>query len=179
MKRNGTAVGAYAEQIGELLAGVTALDYYREPQPAARDVGLDESVAWYMRANAAERAMLCELLPDYVSPLLGIYAHRAATRALNTESPDLLEKGMVAWTIASESAVESRRLEITLVIFHHCARTLGLVPADLFAQVAEYASSEVASVLIRFGNRADVTLKQYGWQVQHTPDGLQFKYGWK
>lgn len=179
MQRNGTVLAAYAEQLSEPLSGVTPLDYYRQPLAAPLDLHLDELVERYMALEMAERTTLRGLLPDRTLSLLGIYAHRAATRALNIEDARLLLKGLVAWSVANEGAPTGRRPEVSLAVFHHCARILDLAPADLFAQVADYADGDLAALLTTFGNRADVTLKQYGWDTRHTPEGIQFKYGWK
>jgi hypothetical protein len=36
----------------------------------------------------------------------------------------------------------------------------------------------MAARLLSFGNKPDVTLKQYGWREIKTPDGVRYKFEW-
>lgn len=179
MQQNGNALAAYVGDLTGYLAAQSTLEYYREPLPGPVDARLDEAVARYTAYSAAERATFRGLLPHSAKALFGIYGHRAATRAVNTADPGLLQQGLIASTIANDDVPASRRIEIGLAVYHHCARKLGLNPADFFVIAADYANEDLAPFLVAFGNKQDVTLKKYGWQEQTTADGVQYKYGWK
>lgn len=179
MKENGSALHAYAAELSDFLAGQSSLSYYRDPLPSPVDERLDEALSRYIALAPVERATLRSLLPPRAKALFGIYGHRAATRAVNTAVSGLLQKGLIASTIANDEIPPGRRIEIGLAVYHHCARKLGLNPADLFNIAADYATDELAPYLVSFGNQADVTLKQYGWQERHTAEGVQYTYSWK
>lgn len=179
MQQNGSALAVDVDDLAEYLAGQTTLDYYRQPLPGPVDARMDEAIARYMAYSPADRATYRDLLPHRAKALLGIYGHRAATRAVNTADPGLLQQGLIASTIANDDVPAGRRIEIGLAVYHHCARKLGLNPADLFAVAADYANEDLAPFLVAFGNQEDVTLKKYGWLEQTTEDGVLYKYGWK
>lgn len=179
MKENGSALHAYAAELAAFLAGQSSLDYYREPLPSRVDERLDDALGKYIGYAPEKRATFRTLMPAQAKALFGIYGHRAATRAVNTADPGLLEKGLVASTIANDEVPPGRRIEIGLAVYHHCARKLDLNPADLFSLAADYANATLAPYLVSFGHQADVTLKKYGWQERHTAEGVQYTYSWK
>jgi hypothetical protein len=60
------------------------------------------------------------------------------------------------------------------------AQRLGLVPSDLFSQVAaRLPDGPVPDLLRSFGARHDVTLEAFGWQLIQTSEGPDFIPTWR
>ncbi len=177
--QNGNAFRAFVEETQHYLADKKVIDYYRESLGAAIDLRLDAIVTHFMASTSEQRAFFqAELLPEQRS-LFGIYGHRAATRAVREGTQDLLLMGLVAAAVANYEIPEKRRVEVGWAVFHHCARQLGMSPADLFAQAADYATPDLVLRLVAFGNRADVNLGSFGWKELKTPSGVVYKFEWR
>jgi len=179
MKQNGNELAAYVAELSEYLTPFSALSYFREPLPSAVDERLDTAVSDYMTLSPAQRDQIAAALPGTIRSLFGIYGHRAATRALRVKDSDLLLRGLVAAAISNYEVPPGRRVEVGLAVYHHCARRLDLNPADMFALAADYATADLVPLFISFGRRADVTLKQFGWQERQTDEGVLISFGWK
>lgn len=180
MTQNGNAFHAFTDTSINYLADKQVLAYYQEEIPSLTDAWFDETVAHFMAATAEQRDAFQASLTHNQRSLFGIYGHRTATRAVRENSAELLLKGLVGASIANYVVPETRRVDVALAIYHHCARKLDLNPADLFAQAADYASAEFVPMLIAFGNRNDVILRRYGWQERTDVDGqvyYRFKMG--
>ncbi len=179
MQGNGSDFGAYLRQLDEELAGVTALQYFTEPVPVSLDLHLDTVIERYRRSSTSRRVEFQTGLSPHGRALFGIYGHRAATRAVNENNGDLLRNGLLASTVANAEIPAGRRIDIGLAVYYHVARKLGLNTADLFTVAADYAGPDLALAMVAFGNRPDFALKQLGWEEQHTPQGINYKYRWR
>lgn len=177
--QNGDAFRAFTEELRRFLADKTVIAYYREPLPSETDARLDTAVARFMAADPDQRELLQAALDPAQRSLFGIYGHRAATRAVREAVPGLLLKGLVGAAVANYEIPDSRRVEVGLAVYHHCARKLGLNPADVFGQAADYATPALAAPLAAFGHRGDVALRNFGWQEIHTPEGIVYKFSWR
>ena len=177
--KNGTALQALSDELNQYSRDHNALDYYQQPIPSALDSRLDEAVNKFTAADAVDREAFESSLTPATRSLFGIYGHRAATRALRKESADYVRLGLAAAVIANYVVPDNRRLEFSLVVYYHSAAKLGIDPPELFTEAAGYAAHDLAIQLVTFGNRADVTLKKYGWKEIDSPEGILFKFNWK
>lgn len=174
--QNGSTFSAFISEVIQFLDGKKVVNYYTETLPSPTDETLRGYCQRFMAASAPEREQFQERLAPEHRSLFGIFGHRAATLSVRQESRDWLICGLVGTTIANYIIPPKRNVELGLAVFHHCARKLGLVPPDLFAEAARYATFDFATRLIAFGNRADVILSQFGWQEQKTPEGVKYKF---
>lgn len=176
--QNGDAFNAFIEETGQTLQGKTVLAYYQEPLGSETDKKLDEVVTHFMAATAAEHERFQASLDKTTRSLLGIYGHRAATRAVREDKSALLLQGLVGMGITNYTVPPKRNVEVGVAIFHHCARKLGESPIELFDEAARYTSPHMATFFEEFGRRANVTLGRYGWQELKTPEGVKYKFEW-
>jgi len=160
------------------LSGLTAIDYYPMPLPSPVDDVLSKIVSAYTGWPTAVREQFMESLPPDKSGLFAIFGHRAATLAVRESSPDWLRLGLIGNAIANYHIPDHRNVDASLAVFYHCARRLEIEPADLFDDVAQIATEEMADRLRAFGYRPDVTLKQYGWREIKTAEGVRYKFEW-
>lgn len=176
--QNGNAFRTFTDETAHYLAGLKVVIYYAEPIPSATDERLRLIVDQFLGGTAVEQAQFqAGLIPAHRS-LFGIYGHRAATLAVRQNSRDWLLSGLVGAVIANYIIPPKRNVEVSLAVYHHCARKIGESPADLFAEAANYARPDLVQKLHQFGRRADVHLKQFGWQEQKTPEGVRYKFSW-
>lgn len=176
--KNGTALQALCDELNQYSSDHNALDYYQQPIPSALDLRLDEVVSKFMTEDAADREKFQNSLTPASRSLFGIYGHRAATRAMRENSPDYVRLGLVAAVIANYVVPDNRRVEFSLAVYYHSAAKLGIDPPELFKEAAGYATGDLAEQLVTFGNRADISLKKYGWKEIDSPEGILFKFNW-
>lgn len=176
--QNGDAFNAFIEETTINLQGKTVLAYYQEPLGSETDQTLDRTVTRFMEADSRQHERFQAGLSKTMRSLLGIYGHRAATRAVREDSRDLLLQGLVGMGIANYTVPPRRNVEVGVAIFHHCARKLGESPIELFDEAAQYTSPHMATFFEKFGRRANVTLRRYGWQELKTPEGVKYKFEW-
>jgi len=175
---NGDRILVFIATTAQLLAGKTVLGYYREPLPSSMDRELSDLIARFTRFDQARRETFLRSLPDGTRSLFGIFGHRAATLSVRESSPDWLRNGLIGAVIANYLVPDKRKVEVSLAVYHHCARQLGINTVDLFEEVASYATPSFADTLIRFGRRSDVTLKKFGWRERQTPEGVKYTFSW-
>jgi hypothetical protein len=176
--QNGNAFSAFISEVVQFLDDKKVVDYYTESIPSSTDEVLSGYCQRFMLASAPQREQFQAALEQEHRSIFGIFGHRAATIAARQESRDWLLRGLVGSIISNYSIPPKRNVEVGLAIFHHCAQKLGIVPSELFAETARFADFDLATRLLTFGNRADVTLGQFGWQEQQTPDGVKYKFSW-
>ena len=176
--KNGNAFRTFTDDACHYLTTLKVVIYYAEPIPSATDERLRLIVERFLRGTAVEQAQFQQALAQAHRSLFGIYGHRAATLAVRQNSRDWLLSGLVGAVIANYIIPPKRNVDVSLAVFHHCASKIGESPTELFAEVATYAQPTLAEKLHRFGHRADVNLKQFGWQEQKTPEGVRYKFSW-
>jgi hypothetical protein len=175
---NGQAYRAYLEHAQAVLEALTVESYYPSPMPDAADDALAEIVSAFTAWPTPVREGFLAQLPHQKRGLFGIFGHRAATLAVRRTDADLLRLGLIGNLIANSPIPPNRNVEAALAVFYHCARKLNLEPIDLFSESSQFADEEMAARLLSFGNKPDVTLKQYGWREIKTPDGVRYKFEW-
>lgn len=184
MTGNGTAFAAFIADSVLFLRGIQLMDYYREPLPSPTDGRLAAMVSRLMLATVAQREQFQQALTPAQRSLFGILGHRAAMLARQPTMDEpvargWLLQGLVATAVANYTIPPKRNVEVTLALFHHCARKLGVNTVDLFETAAAYAGTAVADRLRAFGLRSDVRLSSYGWRELKTPEGIRYKFEWK
>lgn len=175
---NGHAYRAYLERALAVLEELTVGTYYTSPIPAPTDDDLAEIVSAYTAWPLPVREQFLAQLSSPKRGLFGIFGHRAATLAVRRDMPDLLRLGLIGNLIANSPIPPNRNVEAALAVFYHCARKLGLDPEAFFAESSQFADDEMAARMLAFGQKKDVTLKQYGWREIKTPDGVRYKFEW-
>ncbi|MBE2221539.1 MAG: hypothetical protein IAF02_08365 [Anaerolineae bacterium] len=178
MSENGNAFRAFVEESVAALQDVKAIDYYQRPLPDELDDKLAEKVTRFMAATPEQRILFAEAFTEKQRAMFGIYGHRAATMSVRVEAPDRLLSGLVGATIANYTIPDKRNLAVSLAVYHHCARKLGMNTVDLFDEAAQVASETFAPILVQFGRQSDVTLSKYGWREIKTPEGVVYKFDW-
>ena len=176
---NGRALRAYVESAWAALEGVTAIDYHQRPLPAPLDEQLLAIVGAFAALPAADRQRFMAELSDGQRALFGLFGHRAATLAVRRAEPELLRLGLLGSVIANYAIPERRDVDVSLAVYYHCARKLGLEPAAVFDAAAELATDEMAARLRAVGRREDVTLKQFGWRELRGEEGVRYKFEWR
>lgn len=175
---NGSAFRTFSDEVKQYLSGQKVVIYYAEPLPSAMDERMRGIVARFMKGTAVERDSFQDTLAPQQRSVFGIYGHRAATLAVRQNSREWLLNGLVGAAIANYIIPPKRNVEVSLVVYYHCAQKIGVAPATLFLDAAQFASPALAEKLAAFGQRTDVHLKQFGWQEQKTPDGVRYKFSW-
>lgn len=176
--KNGNAFGTFVDETIQFLSGLKVVVYYAEPIPSATDDKMRLIVERFMRGTAVEQAQFQQTLAQEHRSYFGIYGHRAATLAVRQNSRDWLLTGLVGSVISNYIIPPKRNIDVSLAVYHHCAQKIDVSPAQLFAEAAGYAPPPLAEKLTTFGLRADITLKQFGWQEQTTPEGVRYKFSW-
>lgn len=174
---NGNAFHAFLQDSLQFLEALTTTLYYPEPMPSETDDIIRTIIERFMRATAVEQKSLHDAFGAKPKSIMGIFAHRAATISVRQNSREWLLVGLTAVGIAHYTLPTNRDLGAVLIVPHHCALKLGLDPAEIFAEAAQYTSEETAVTLIQFGKRTDVRLRTYGWWEKKGPDGIQYRMG--
>ncbi len=175
---NGNAFRTFTDDTVHYLSGLKVVVYYAEPIPSATDERMRGIVERFTRGTAVEQEQFQRSLGQAHRSHFGIYGHRAATLAVRQDSQEWLLSGLIGAVIANYVIPARRNLDVSLAVYHHCAQKVGLSPAALFSEAARYAQPPLAEKLSTFGHRADVNLKQFGWQEQTTPQGVRYKFSW-
>src|SRR4051812_9314298 len=103
-----------------------------------------------------------------------------ATRALRSGSAQVLRDELHGLLVHYESTrvKDSRELLLSLAPMHDCARRLGLDPAAVFDEVAKDAPPALAELVRRFGARADIRPRGFGFRVdEQAPGGPAYTHG--
>ncbi|WP_420643652.1 hypothetical protein [Candidatus Leptofilum sp.] len=176
--KNGNAFRTFTDEAQQYLSGLKVVIYYAEPLPSSTDERLRLIVDRFLRGTAVEQEQFQLTLAQEHRSLFGIFGHRAATLAVRQNSQAWLLAGIVGAVIANYVISPKRNVDVSLAVYHHCARKIGYAPAELFAEAARFAQPALAEKLHSFGHRANINLKQFGWHEQKTPEGVRYKFSW-
>ena len=107
---------------------------------------------------------------------LGRYGVRNTTVALRRGSAALLREALLATAISQLiQAGDERDVMVGMATHYFVAQQLGLLPAELFNDVASFLpDGRVPDLVRKFGARTDITLKSFGWLLVETADGPDF-----
>jgi hypothetical protein len=176
--KNGNAIHTFIADVIALLGQIEVVNYYAESLPCAVDEQIRGIVSRFTAVTPAERTQFQESLPPEHRSLFGIYGHRAATIAARRKEPDWLHSGLTGFAIANYTIPEKRKVEVGMAVYLHVAQKLGLNPVDLFEETAVYAAPAIATEMLAFCRRPDVTLNKFGWQELKTRDGVKYKFNY-
>ncbi len=174
--QNGDSFHTFIQETIHYLDDKTVLAYHQRPLPSEIDKEMIGIVARFMEGKPEQRETFQKTLPPKQRSLFAIFSHRAATLAARNGSAELLLYGLVGVAIANYVIPDKRDVMVGLAVHHHCARKLDLLPAEVFAQAAEFATPHMADLLREFGNRNDVYLRSFGWRELKTADGIKYKF---
>ena len=68
-----------------------------------------------------------------------------------------------------------RDLMVVLAPYYDCARRLGLVPSEEFRNAAAEGPSGLREIVQTFGERRDVNLASFHYDLGETPEGLSYR----
>jgi hypothetical protein len=107
---------------------------------------------------------------------LNRYGARHAVVALRRASAALLRDALLAYAISQVVRNgDDRDVMVGLAVFYFVAQQVGLVPSDLFDEIAScLPDGWVPDLLREFGARQDITLGAFAWQLVQTPEGPDF-----
>ncbi|MCP4419691.1 MAG: hypothetical protein GY805_24025 [Chloroflexi bacterium] len=176
--KNGNAFRIFTDETVQFLSGLKVVIYYAEPIPSKTDERLHLIVTRFRRGTAVEQEQFQRSLAQEHRSLFGIFGHRAATLSVRQNSYNWLLSGLVGAIIANYIIPPKRNVDVSLAVYHHCAKKIDISPADLFTEAAQFAQSDLAQKLQAFGHRADISLRKFGWQERKTPDGIRYKFSW-
>jgi hypothetical protein len=111
---------------------------------------------------------------DYLA--LGRYGTRQSAVALRRGSAALLRDALMAAALGRLGRRgDPRDVMVSLALHYVVAQKLGLVPPDLFNEIAAcLPDGSMPDLLRNFGARQDVTLEAFGWELVQTPEGPDF-----
>jgi hypothetical protein len=162
------------EQATAVLDTVALETYPATQHTAAVDEQIARVCAVFQAASAEQREVIRWALTTHQRNVLGRYGHRAAMLAIRERSPARLRSGLAAVALACTADDDDRDVMVGVALHYHAAVHLGLLPAELFNQAANYAEPPVAELFRTFGARHDVTLAAFGWQQIATERGPAF-----
>lgn len=174
--KNGNALHAFVQDTLGYLEDKQVVSYYGQGFPSEMDAQLDEIIERFMGLSSEQRESFQAALSQSQRSLFGIYGHRAATLAVRNDDRVQLLRGLVGTAVSNFVIPKQRRIEVGLAVYHHCARKLGMNPADLFAQAADYAMPDLAYQLAAFGQQPGITLRKYGWFERKTRYGVEYHF---
>ena len=174
--QNGEPFRAFTEAAIDFLNRKKVLAYYQEPLPSPTDDRVAGIVGRFMAATDQEREAFQLALSQENRSLFGIYGHRAATLSVRRQAPEQLLSGLVGDVIANHAIPDRRDVSLGLAVYHHCARKLGLNPIDVFDEAADFANRPLANLLMQFGRRTDVNLRNFGWRELMTAEGVRYTF---
>jgi hypothetical protein len=141
--------------------------------PPDGDAGAEEIIR-QARGGVTDDLLGCLVSRDFIA--LYRYCARQSTMALREGSAERLRCALLAEVICAASRdADDREVMVGLALHYYVAEQIGLVPADLFDEIASYLPDGPWPALVRwFGTRDDIILEAFAWQLVETPDGPDF-----
>lgn len=141
--------------------------------PPDDDAGAEE-ILGLARGGVTDDLLGCLVDRDFTA--LNRYCCRQATTALREGTAARLRDALLAEAIcAAGRDTDEREVMVGLALHYYVAQQIGLVPAELFDEIASYLPDGPMPDLLRsFGTRDDITLEAFAWQLVETPDGPDF-----
>jgi hypothetical protein len=164
-------------QPGSLCGGVSVNDGCVKPNLARIPAGRDaEAEAILELTRDGVTVELLDSMNAGDALALGWYGARQTTVALRRGSAALLRDALLATAICPVIRDgDPRDVMVGLAVDYFVAQQLGIIPAELFDEVAcALPDGWVSQLLREFGARTDITLEAFGWLLVETPDGPDF-----
>ncbi len=133
-----------------------------------------EEILGLAQGGVTDDLLGCLVDRDFIA--LYCYCWRQSTMALRENSATRLRGALLAQSICAVGRnPDDREVMVGLAVQHYVAQQIGLVPADLFAEIASYLPDGPWPDLLRwFGTQDDIILEDFAWQLVETPDGPDF-----
>ena len=141
--------------------------------PPDGDAGAEE-ILGLARGGVTADLLGCLVRRDFTA--LYRYSSRQTTLALREGSAERLRLALLAELICAVGCnPDDREVMVSLALHYYVAEQIGLVPADLFDEIASCLPDGPWPDLVRwFGTRDDIILEAFAWQLVETPDGPDF-----
>jgi hypothetical protein len=119
---------------------------------------------------------LLDSLDERDAVVLGRYGARQPTIALRDRSAERLRNALLATALGRILRHDGARdMMVGLAVHYVVAQRIGVAPRALFTEIAARLPAGPDRDLLRtFGERPDVTLEAFGWQLVETPDRPDF-----
>jgi hypothetical protein len=155
------------------------LNYLRMPLPCTFDSKIATVCDLFMEARPEQRAVFSSVLNVDHCSVLVLFSERMAMFGAREGSYSSLLKGLIALAMVDLN-LDLREILLIFPLHYHSALKIGIDPARLFQEAAEYAGSEVAEHLRRFPMRdpKDKTLGSMGYKEVDTPNGVAYVRTW-
>jgi hypothetical protein len=137
------------------------------------DAGAEEIIA-LARDGVTDELLGCLVRRDFTA--LYRYSSRQTTMALREGSAQRLRLALLAELICAVGCnPDPREVMVSLALHYYVAEQIGLVPADLFDEIAtSLPDGPWPDLVRRFGTRDDIILEAFAWQRVETTDGPDF-----
>ena len=141
--------------------------------PPDGDSGAEE-ILGLARGSVTDDLLGCLVDRDFVA--LYRYCGRQSTMAPREGSAARLRDALLAGAICAVGRdTDEREVMVGLALHYYVAQQIGLVPAELFDEIASCLPDGPLPALLRwFGTRDDIILEAFAWQLVETPDGPDF-----
>ncbi|MCD4738274.1 MAG: hypothetical protein K8R89_03320, partial [Anaerolineae bacterium] len=115
--------------------------YMQATLPCLADERIQEIVSETMNGTLEQRKEFYRTITSKASGALQLFAERMAMLSVRKNSPDLLQKGLIAMTMVNSAKPgDDRILAIRMSLLHHSAQKLGLNVEAFFEQSLQYMS---------------------------------------
>lgn len=133
-----------------------------------------EEILGLARGGVTDDLLGCLVDGDFIA--LYRYRWRQSTMALREGSAARLRDALLAEAIcAAGRDTDEREVMVGLALHYYVAQQIGLVPAELFDEIASRLPDGPLPALLRwFGTSDDIILEAFAWQLDETPDGPDF-----
>lgn len=163
-----TGAGLIREAIGK-----APWRYHKRRLPVPYDDVLSRAVRMLRDLPERERADLRESLTDSERNTLGTFSFRMAELAVINRDPKCIAGGLLALVI-SDFRPEYQYGLMTLSLHYHSANLIGVAPAGLIEDAAQYASPTAAVRYLQGFIVHPRTIGQMG--LRETGSGADFRY---
>jgi len=163
----------------KLMLRLAALRRYAAlPIPAEEDVLVEQFIREW-RSGSGTSPQAAEAL-DGVKGSLGVFAVRAASRAVRNRDIEAVRLGFRALCMAGREEEDYRELDgITAVLCDSCKR-LGFDPALEVQTVLPNARGDAGRILNAFaGSLPAVSLEKHRMREGSDEDGFRYRWGWE
>ena len=155
------------EALQELIKNFdSGLDYQRDHPLNEIDDTLDSAMTLALRLKQDDIQTIADLLDDSLRRRLSTYSVRCASRSMFQKPEHYCNLGLVACLLAlHKEKIDSRDLMVSLAPLHVAAQRTEIGAGGLFERHIEFAHNQVREIVVVFGNRKNVTLREFGWTI--------------
>jgi len=155
------------EALQELIKSFdSGLDYQRDHPLNEIDKALESAMTLALNLKKDAIQTISEVLDDSVRKRLSTYSVRCASLSLFQKSEHFCNIGLVARLLAIHNEnIDSRDLMVSLAPLHVAAQGTKIGAGVLFERHIEFAHKQIQEMVMSFGRRKNVTLREFGWKI--------------